>query len=48
MPGSGIYADTMGYTVEDYGLNLNLMIACSAQIVIGTEEDCLSEMAAHA
>jgi nucleoside 2-deoxyribosyltransferase len=48
MPGSSIYADTLGYTVEDFGLNLNLMIACSAQIVIGTEEDCLSDMAAHA
>lgn len=48
MPGSGIYADALGYTVEDFGLNVNLMIACSTQIVVGTEEDCLSEMAAHA
>lgn len=47
-PGSSVYTDTQGYTVEDFGLNLNLMIACSAQVVIGSVEDCLSEMAEHA
>src|SRR5690606_30314616 len=47
-PGSLVYTDTQGYTVEDFGLNLNLMIACSAQVVIGSVEDCLSEMAGQA
>lgn len=47
-PGSPVYTDTQGYTVEDFGLNLNLMVACSAQVVIGSIEDCLSEMAEHA
>lgn len=47
-PGSPVYTDTQGYTVEDFGLNLNLMLACSAQVVIGSIEDCLSEMAEHA
>lgn len=47
-PGSPVYTDTQGYTVEDFGLNLNLMVACSAQVVIGSVEDCLSEMAEHA
>jgi len=37
--------DAQGYTVEDFGLNLNLMIACSAQVVVGDAEDCLRRMA---
>lgn len=37
--------DAQGYTVEDFGLNLNLMIACSAQVVAGGPEDCLRRMA---
>ncbi|OWT63743.1 nucleoside 2-deoxyribosyltransferase [Candidimonas nitroreducens] len=37
--------DAQGYTVEDFGLNLNLMIACSAQVVVGDAEDCLRAMA---
>src|SRR3546814_885881 len=47
-PGGSVHTDTQGYTIEDFGLNLNLMIACSSQVVTGTVEDCLSEMAAHA
>jgi nucleoside 2-deoxyribosyltransferase len=47
-PGGSAHTDTLGYTIEDFGLNLNLMIACSSQVVTGTVEDCLSEMAAHA
>ncbi|HWK71929.1 MAG TPA: nucleoside 2-deoxyribosyltransferase [Burkholderiaceae bacterium] len=47
-PVGPVHTDTQGYTIEDFGLNLNLMIACSTQVVIGTVEDCLSEMAAHA
>lgn len=34
-----------GYTVEDFGLNLNLMLACSARVVVGDARDCLREMA---
>lgn len=34
-------ADAQGYAVEDFGYPLNLMIACSSRIVIGTLEDCL-------
>ena len=37
--------DAQGYTVEDFGLNLNLMIACSTQVVVGGAEDCLRRMA---
>lgn len=47
-PAGATYADTHGYTIEDFGLNLNLMLACSAEIVIGTAEDALAEMAGHA
>jgi len=47
-PGGATYTDTHGYTIEDYGLNLNLMLACSTEIVIGTAEDALAEMAGHA
>ncbi|WP_276808786.1 nucleoside 2-deoxyribosyltransferase [Castellaniella defragrans] len=39
-------ADAQGYTVEDFGLNLNLMIACSVEVVIGDAEACLRRMAA--
>lgn len=45
---AGPYTDSLGYTVEDFGLNLNLMIACTAHTVIGNAEDCLAEMAEHA
>ncbi|MCZ8383243.1 nucleoside 2-deoxyribosyltransferase [Achromobacter xylosoxidans] len=37
--------DAQGYTVEDFGLNLNLMLACSARIVVGDAADCLARMA---
>ena len=39
--------DAQGYTVEDFGLNLNLMLACSARVVIGDAADCLARMAAE-
>ena len=39
--------DALGYTVEDFGLNLNLMLACSARVVIGDAADCLARMAAE-
>ncbi|CAM5778585.1 nucleoside 2-deoxyribosyltransferase [Castellaniella caeni] len=38
--------DAQGYTVEDFGLNLNLMIACSTQVVIGDAQACLLRMEA--
>ena len=34
-----------GFVVEDFGLNLNLMLACSARIVVGGPENCLDAMA---
>lgn len=40
----GRAVDAQGYTVEDFGLNLNLMIACSAQVVVGSAEECLRRM----
>lgn len=39
------HRDLQGYTVEDFGLNLNLMLACSAQVVVGDAKDCLEAMA---
>ncbi len=39
------HVDAQGYTVEDFGLNLNLMLACSARIVVGGPDDCLARMA---
>jgi nucleoside 2-deoxyribosyltransferase len=39
--------DQDGYTVEDFGLNLNLMLACSATIVVGDAEACLARIQAH-
>lgn len=44
MPGGRGHVDSMGYTVEDFGLNLNLMLACSVNVVIGTFEDCLQDI----
>lgn len=41
----GPYTDTLGYTVEDFGHSLNLMIACSCTVVHGDLEDCLAQMA---
>ncbi|NLY64367.1 MAG: nucleoside 2-deoxyribosyltransferase [Alcaligenaceae bacterium] len=42
----GRHLDSQGFTVEDFGLNLNLMIACSANVVQGDARQCLQEMAA--
>lgn len=33
--------DANGFSVEDFGLPINLMIACTVKIVPGTLEDCL-------
>ncbi len=43
----GRVIDAQGYTVEDFGMNLNLMIACSAQVVHGDARACLIEMQEH-
>jgi nucleoside 2-deoxyribosyltransferase len=39
--------DAEGYTVEDFGLPLNLMLACSATVVIGDAARCLAQIQAH-
>lgn len=39
------HVDRDGYTVEDFGLNLNLMLACSATVVVGDAAQCLARMA---
>lgn len=39
------HVDADGYTVEDFGLNLNLMLACSATVVVGDATQCLARMA---
>lgn len=36
--------DAQGYTVEDFGMSLNLMIACSARVVYGDARACLMAM----
>jgi nucleoside 2-deoxyribosyltransferase len=36
-----------GFVVEDFGLNLNLMLACTARVVVGGPEKCLDDMAAE-
>jgi nucleoside 2-deoxyribosyltransferase len=38
--------DAQGYTVEDFGLNVNLMLACAARVVAGDAQACLREIAA--
>lgn len=43
----GSYQDEAGFTVENFELPRNLMLCCSAKIVIGHERDCLQAMAAH-
>ncbi len=40
------HIDQQGYTVEDFGLNLNLMLACSARIVHGDAQACLEAISA--
>ena len=44
LPGGRGHVDALGYTVEDFGLNLNLMLACSINVVNGSFEDCLREI----
>lgn len=44
LPGARGHVDSLGYSVEDFGLNLNLMLACSVNVVVGTAEDCLQEI----
>ncbi len=39
------YFDSEGYVVENFGLNVNLMLGCSAHIVVGSALDCLAAMA---
>jgi len=41
------HLDLQGFTVEDFTLNLNLMIACSTRVVVGDARDCLEKMAAE-
>lgn len=38
--------DAQGFQVEDFGLPLNLMLACSVRLVRGDAADCLRAMAA--
>jgi nucleoside 2-deoxyribosyltransferase len=40
-----LHVDEHGYTVEDFGMNLNLMLACSATVVVGSAADCLARLA---
>ncbi len=39
------HRDIQGYTVEDFGLNLNLMLACTSQVIVGDVHDCLQQLA---
>jgi nucleoside 2-deoxyribosyltransferase len=41
------WVDADGYTVEDFGLSLNLMLACSATVVNGDAAQCLAQIKAH-
>lgn len=41
---NGRVIDAQGYTVEDFGMNLNLMIACSSRIIVGDAQACLVAM----
>ena len=42
----GRLIDAQGYQVEDFGLPLNLMLACSVRLVRGDAAACLQAMAA--
>lgn len=44
LPGGRGPVDSLGYSVEDFGMNLNLMLACSINLVVGSIEDCLREI----
>ncbi|MBV8272442.1 MAG: nucleoside 2-deoxyribosyltransferase [Cupriavidus sp.] len=37
--------DARGYVVENFGLPMNLMLACSVRLVAGGAEECLAAMA---
>lgn len=39
------HLDAQGYVVEDFGMNLNLMLACGATVVIGDARACLARVA---
>ncbi|ANN64976.1 nucleoside 2-deoxyribosyltransferase [Bordetella bronchialis] len=39
------HIDARGDTVEDFGMNLNLMLACSATVVVGDVAACLARVA---
>jgi len=43
----GRHTDGQGYTVEDFGLPLNLMLACSARWVVGDAATALARLAAE-
>ena len=43
--GSAAYCAN-GFLVEDFGLNMNLMLACTARIVVGGPQACLDAMLA--
>lgn len=38
--------DAQGYTVEDFGLPVNLMLACAAHVITGDARACLAAIAA--
>lgn len=42
---AGRTVDAQGYTVEDFGLNVNLMLACAARVVTGDAQACLQAIA---
>ncbi len=46
--GGARHVDANGYTVEDFGLNLNLMLACSATVVVGDAGACIARIARDA
>jgi nucleoside 2-deoxyribosyltransferase len=39
------HVDGQEYCVEDFGMNVNLMLACSATVVVGDAEACLARIA---
>jgi nucleoside 2-deoxyribosyltransferase len=41
------HVDANGYTIENFGLSLNLMLACSVTIVAGDADACLQRIAAR-
>ena len=43
----GLYADNDGKIIEDFDYPINLMIACSAEIVAGGFEEVLQHIAEH-